>query len=185
MHSWDQIVQLIAAGELQLLQRTAQTTERYHKYKQELLQRNTTVVDVVVDEKLQWDRELLRQLALQHQDTPTAILSSPTLYTLLPNDFPYDFPSEVHHLVLWSKLPIPLYVANSRQQVPAVRDLIERFLRTNLERYRVRTYAWFINYPHLQSVKTISHIHLLVNSPDVNCITEMLESGFRPVEDGK
>ncbi|SCU95041.1 LANO_0E09076g1_1 [Lachancea nothofagi CBS 11611] len=187
MHSWTEIVELIASGELQLLKRTQKTTEAYHSYKQALALRGTTVVDLVVNDKLCWDRQELAKLAVKYPDAQTqahVLLTDRALFSLLPNDFPYDFPATVHHLVLWSKIQIPLYRENSREMVPEVRETIEQFLASNLAGYDLQGYAWFVNYPYLQSIKAISHIHVLLNTNDSPSIDAMLSRGFWPIGAG-
>ncbi|CUS24456.1 LAQU0S16e02124g1_1 [Lachancea quebecensis] len=183
MLSWDQILDLIASGELQDLKRTPRVAELYQQYRADLAEQHTTVVDAVIDRKLCWDR---RELAALDARLPTpearaaAILSDPTLYKLLPNDFPYDFDPRVSHLVLWSKVRIPLYKhCGSREMVPAVYDKIQSFLQEKLRPHGVRHFTWFINYPHLQSVKAVSHIHILIYTENTHVISDILESGFR------
>ncbi|KAM3162909.1 hypothetical protein ACU8KH_03175 [Lachancea thermotolerans] len=182
MLSWDQILDLIASGELQELKRTPRVAELYQQYRAELAAQHTTVVDAVIDRKLRWDR---CELAALDARLPTAearaaaMLSDPALYKLLPNDFPYDFDPRVFHLVLWSKVRIPLYKHHgSRETVPAVYDKIQSFLSAKLRPHGVRNFAWFINYPHLQSVKAVSHIHILIYTEDAHVISDILEGGF-------
>ena len=175
MLSWDQICGFIASGALERLHRTFQVTARYQEYRKQLSLENTTVADAILDRKLCWDRTELA--SLDPRTTPP--LSSTQLYKLLKNDFPYDLDPRAHHLVLWSKIYIPLYPhPNSREMDPTVRDLIQSFLEANLALYNIHKFTWFINYPHLQSVKTLSHIHILIFTEDTKVIDEILKKGF-------
>ncbi|SCU88095.1 LAFA_0E10704g1_1 [Lachancea sp. 'fantastica'] len=184
MLSWPEITQLVRSGDLQLLLRSPAVTTSYHRYKQALEDRHTTVADVVVHEKLHWTSKMLIQCA---QKWPTAnlqfqaMLSDPQLFALRTNDFPYDFPDHVHHLVLWSKIQIPLYVSDSREKVAIVETKIQQFLKANLARYNIQDFVWFINYPSLQSVKAVSHIHVLINSGESEKIDHILANGFESI----
>ncbi|CEP61920.1 Htc1p LALA0_S04e03664g [Lachancea lanzarotensis] len=184
MLSWPEITDLVRSGELQLLLRSPAVTASYHRYKQALADRNTTVADVVVHEKLHWTSETLAQCAHQWP-TPElqlqAMLSDQQLFALRTNDFPYDFPDHVHHLVLWSKVQIPLYEGDSRKKVPTVEAKLQQFLNTNLARYGIADFAWFINYPSLQSVKAVSHIHVLISTRGSEKIAHILADGFSPI----
>ncbi|SCV03133.1 LAME_0H07976g1_1 [Lachancea meyersii CBS 8951] len=193
MLSWDEIGVLVHTGELQLLLRTPAVTDQYRRYKLSLADRGLTVVEAVVLEKLHWDSVSLSQLA-QHWPTASlqlqAMLSRRELFKLLKNDFPYDFPASVHHLVLWSKVRIPLYVdgggsgggSSSCEKVRPVEAKIQRFLDVNLARHNVHDFVWFVNYPHLQSVTAVSHIHVLVNTSRPHRIAQILKQGFQPIE---
>lgn len=84
----------------------------------------------------------------------------------IPNDFPYKFEAGVTHLVVWSKLAIPCDPESSIGDVsPATRRVIETYVHRNfvqqmgLPRENV---VWFRNFPALQSVVELSHVHVLV-----------------------
>ncbi|SCW03591.1 LAFE_0G13850g1_1 [Lachancea fermentati] len=184
MHTWDQVQALVQSGELQCLQRTPEMTEKYRRYKAQLEAEGTTIVDVIVERRLEWSRSELSELAARYvtvEQRTNAMLSAPELFKLLPNDFAYDLAPGLYHLVVWSKIAIPLYVSHaSREQRPHVHDKIERFVKTNLARFGVHDYVWFINYPHLQSVKSVSHVHVMLRAESSEVIERMLREQLVP-----
>lgn len=81
------------------------------------------------------------------------------------NDWPYGFEEGIHHLLVWSKTPIP--VDDEKGDVtPESRRLIEEFI----EEFFVRPLGeggkdqvqWFKNWVSLQSVRGVDHVHVLV-----------------------
>ncbi|CAI4053106.1 hypothetical protein N7582_005641 [Saccharomyces uvarum] len=180
---WDEIKDIIESGELARLKRSKETTEKYHEHK-----RLTTGLDM--------NQYMLQQLGWssdepQPQDAVERAFSSRTLYVLRANDFPYSFEPGVVHLVLWSKIALPVHSPDK-----TVRDAAQARLNAFLQaqpplRSLVSAghVAWFVNYPALQSVARIFHAHVLLFFPR-NCysaeqehvtVDEILSHGFEPL----
>lgn len=201
--SWKEICYYIQTGELYKLSRSPEETERYHQFKAELKKRGTNVADNIIDKKLAWSRAELSRLAQKYptdEDKTNVIFSDTSLYKLLKNDFPYNFEKGVYHLVLWSKLYIPLYEQKTTDKPdgetldledniqgvnPVVKSKIDRFLELNLKKTLGLTdYIWFVNYPRLQSIKSISHVHILINTEEREKVEWLIktEPSFMPLK---
>lgn len=87
-------------------------------------------------------------------------------FKIIENDFPYNFTQEIIHVCVWTKLAIE---SDPESQIGDVTPYIKKVL----ERYVEKTFVehlgfahndvlWFRNYPFLQSVKDLSHIHVLL-----------------------
>lgn len=186
---WDRAKQLIRSGQLNLLVRSKECTRRYREHKKSL---GKVDVSSFVLNKLQWSEQNLEYLNEQKFKTKhekiEAALSDRSLYKLTKNDFPYDFPSNVHHLLIWSKIILPLYEddTDGANQVPETHDRIEEFLRLNLQddfKIPPADYCWFVNYSSLQSIKKISHIHLLIRTDNTELIEDKIlgQPGLKPL----
>lgn len=67
---------------------------------------------------------------------------------ILPNDFPYSVTPGIHHILLWS-------------QIPLNRAYIQDILELN---YGQKDYEWvyFVNPPEIQSVRKLPHVHVFM-----------------------
>ncbi|QLQ79467.1 hypothetical protein HG537_0C01140 [Torulaspora globosa] len=185
---WDKIKQLISEGRLDQLQRDERCSRLYREHRESL------EVDLAtyVFKKLEWSSEkvcyLNNEIYSTREQKIRASFSSRKLYKVTRNDFPYDFEPTVHHLVVWSQIELPIYGKGSEgtQQDVETRNRIEEFFRINLEeRWGVLedNYCWFVNYSSLQSIRKISHIHLLVKTSDIELIESKIlgDPGLQPV----
>ncbi|GAV53671.1 hypothetical protein ZYGR_0AK01730 [Zygosaccharomyces rouxii] len=166
---WQEARSYVASGRLELLKRSPKGTEKYRKHKQKL----TGDISVDVCGKLGWDLQEIVELNTLRFPDPVqkleAAFSSSNWFKTTVNDFPYDFQRGIHHLLVWSKISLPLYLENSETIQNDVYNKISNFLKYNLEvHYHLdsQDYLFFINYSNLQSVKAISHIHLLLHTDD-------------------
>lgn len=187
---WEKAKQLINTGQLDRLARDPECTRRYREHKRSL--QGVDVCTYVLS-RLQWSSEELDYLNSckfkADQDKIDAALSERSFYRITKNDFPYNFEPNVHHLVIWSKIVLPLYKddSNGATQDPQMHDRIEAFLKHNLQdRLHVskNDYCWFVNYSSLQSIKKISHIHLLIRTDDNELIERKIlgEQDFEPLQ---
>ncbi|SCU91723.1 LAMI_0E06986g1_1 [Lachancea mirantina] len=188
MFDWNTTVGLVRTGKLDQLVRTPRVAQQYRVFRDELARKGSSLLNNILENRLHWSGESLAGLEAQYPDCDrqaVAFFSRPDLYAVLPNDFPYDLEADVHHLVVWSKVRIPLYKQDKDDPCAmdlVVRDKIDRFLQHNLARYALTEFVWFINYPHLQSVKTVSHVHVLVRAHQRNPVIQLLaEDDFEPV----
>ncbi|KAL3233758.1 Uncharacterized protein RNJ44_03798 [Nakaseomyces bracarensis] len=169
--SWAEIKDIIASGELQRLKRAPEETARYHEHKRILAEQNVEIGDYILGQ-LGWSVTELGEINQISDDARLQkSFSSTELYKLSLNDFPYDFEEDVCHLLIWSKINLPLYSSDDdnaeiRQDM---HDKIEQFIKRNLQTYldpKTDDYGWFINYRSLQSIRGISHVHLLIRCPE-------------------
>lgn len=180
---WEQIKDIIESGDLALLKRSRQMTEKYHEHK-----KRTAGLDMnqYVLQKLGWSPN-----GPQYEDPAAKAFNASTLYAVRANDFPYNFEPGVVHLVLWSKIALPVHSPDKAVRSAACAR-INAFLQAQpLLRSLVTSghVAWFVNYPELQSVARIFHAHVLLFFPR-ECysaeqvkitIDGILSHGFEPL----
>ncbi|CDH15493.1 uncharacterized protein ZBAI_07280 [Zygosaccharomyces bailii ISA1307] len=185
MLSFQQARQLVESGKLERLERSPECTALYRKHKEGLTE------DIVVDvcKKLHWslqDITFLNTVKYPEQaDKIAAAFSDAALFKITVNEFPYWFEPCVSHLLIWSKISLPLYCGDSEQINTTLYKKIEEFLRYNLEQrlgISSEDYCFFINTSRLQSVKGISHIHLLLRS-NQQVAREILSQQLEPLID--
>jgi len=91
-------------------------------------------------------------------------------YKVLINDWPYGMTSNITHIVVWSKTPIP-----TNEKTGDVTDESRRVIQEFIKRIFVERLGgdagrvmWFKNWVQLQSVRALEHVHVLVRdaSPD-------------------
>lgn len=180
--SWQEAATYVESGRLELLRRSPEGTELYHKHKQSL----TGDISLNVCNKLSWDPQEIIELNTirfrNHKQKIDAAFSSNKWFKITMNDFPYDFSEGIHHLLIWSKISLPFYVENSESIQKDVFDKLSNFLKYNLENeYRLSSqdYLFFVNYNSLQSVRAISHVHLLIHA-DESIVGEILSNQLKP-----
>lgn len=197
--TWNEVHYFINSGELYKLKRSQEETKKYHEHKRHLKENNIDMAEYLLG-KLGWDDKMLSKLNSKEYPTDdlkiNASFTDKSLFKLTLNDFPYQFESDVIHLLIWSKIRLPIYVNDTtaitmdRNALPEMhvpmKKRIDLFISQNLERYNIepQDYVWFINYSSLQSIKSISHIHLLIKLKTHNTseIRHSLLTDFEPLQ---
>lgn len=184
--TWDDVKEYISTGELYKLRRSKDETVRYRAHKQELSDEGISIIDSVL-QKLDWTLDNLEEINVERypndEEKLKASFSSKDLFKLLPNDFPYMFQPNIIHLLVWSKIRLPIYpndhtevsMEKHNDALPTmnpemekrINDFLDNSLGKKLGLKHGDDYVWFINYVSLQSIRAISHIHLLVKCKDV------------------
>lgn len=114
--------------------------------------------------KLEWTQSDINTARASHRD----LLTSTEDIALRVNDFPYYIEADIVHLVVWSKLNIPIdETSKSGDMTPAARDRINQWIEqcfvTNMAFGIPRqNITWFKNWAALQSIPKLAHIHLMV-----------------------
>lgn len=178
--TWIEIKQIINNNDLSKLYRSDIETKRYHDYRKTLALQNKTLLKSIMHDKLIWFQSDIDFWSTRYQDDNEKcenLFKDSNTYKIILNDFPYDFELGVHHLLIWNKFYIPLYKSEkSYEKNENVYDRINKWISSNLNSLGLKEYEWFINYPYLQSVKDISHIHLLIYTIEGNDIINKLIS---------
>ncbi|QLG70614.1 hypothetical protein HG535_0A05550 [Zygotorulaspora mrakii] len=170
MLEWQRVRELIRADKLEQLVRSEKVTEAYRKHKLEC------DVQQYVLENLNWSPSEVRRL----NDEGVKFFSDRSLYTLTQNDYPYDFEPTIHHLIIWSKIYIPLY-NDKNEKNDKVEEELDNFVNEHIAKFALPAddYIWFMNTSPLQSIKNISHLHLLVKVPvDQENVVEQILQNF-------
>ena len=186
MTRWDVLVEKIRVNDLEDLKRDPVIKMRYRAVRKALLDSNSSINERVL-KRLNWDETELRNLNEvvypTDEDKIRACFSRQDFILVSANDFPYKFEANVVHLLIWSKIFIPLYINDNTDQVSPdggkqelpemnmeMKARIEYFLSENLNKLGMeeeRDYVWFINHSRLQSIRSLSHIHLIVRFRDI------------------
>ncbi|SMN21219.1 similar to Saccharomyces cerevisiae YPL067C Putative protein of unknown function [Maudiozyma saulgeensis] len=184
--TWKDVQEYINSGELYKLRRSKDETIKYRAHKELLKKENISIIDHILH-KLNWNLDNLEDLNAtkfpNDNDKLKACFSDKDYFKLLPNDFPYMFEPNIIHLLVWSKIRLPIYLDDHTEvsmekhndvlptMNPEMKDKINKFLMKTLQKKLglepIKDYVWFINYTSLQSIRAISHIHLLIRCDDV------------------
>lgn len=179
---WQEARDYVASGHLELLKRSPEGTEKYRQHKQTL----SGDISIDVCGKLEWDpQEIIELNTVRFPDVTQKVenaFGSSKWFKTTVNDFPYDFEPGIHHLLIWSKISLPMYTENSETIQNEIYEKISSFLKYNLEllcHLDNQDYLFFINYSNLQSVKAISHVHLLLHT-DESVANKILSNQLEP-----
>lgn len=156
--TWEKIKQIVGENRLELFTRTRQQMDSYIQFKKMLNDENISINDFIKKYELEWDDST-------NQTCSTKLFQGGV--KILLNKFPYNFPNNITHLVIWSKIDIPSDPTSPKGDIsPKTRSIIDKYVAKTFSSYDV---VWFRNWSNLQSVKALSHIHVLVKDmPDVH-----------------
>lgn len=189
-YTWAEVRDIIKYNDLNLFARLAEQTEKYLAFKKYLKNHNSTVFRYMLANTLQW---VTPQEVMGLSDTQIKVAGSGNpVFTeasdlkIIKNDFPYYFEDDVVHLCVWSKQRI--YSDPNCK----LGDLSAE-TRAEIEKYVVQTFVedlevcrsdlvWFRNWDALQSVKEISHVHVVVKGMTPDQLEKVLGGPGRPIE---
>lgn len=168
--TWAEVQDIIKYNELEALARLEVATEHYHDFKRKLKEQGTTVFKHLVVQTLQWrTEEEVRGLKDSEITVPAsgdALFTNGSDLKVVMNDFPYYFEDDVTHLCVWTKRRIESDPSSALGDLSVeMRALIERYVaKTFVEWLGIprEKLVWFRNWEALQSVKEISHLHVIV-----------------------
>jgi len=171
--TWPEVHFIIATNRLELFARSSAQTKQYLEFKHELKELKVSILDHILNEELRWKMEDLREEG--------EIFAHESDIKILYNKFPYYFEEDVSHLCVWSKVRIP---TDPNSDVGDISEETREQIRKYIENTFIKPLGitwddveWFKNWTSLQSVRSISHIHVLIKGGDKNKIEEMIETG--------
>ena len=186
--TWSDIQFIIKSNQLEIFARSRQQTIKYHKFKQWLKDNKLSINDYLLDYELHWKELELREQ--QHElvsdkeysiDYPEdLIFHNPSDISILYNKFPYYFEPNVKHICIWSKLKIPV---DKNSEVGDISVMTKKLINRYLEKTFVAKgiswdqIVWFKNWLSLQSVRSISHIHVILKDVDDKFVDELINGG--------
>ena len=182
--TWSQIQQIVNANQLESFARSEEQYNSYQNFKHDLSTNGITINDHVLKDELQWKPNDIRHQSStpsppeystsQPQDL---IFYNPDDIKIIYNKFPYYFEDSVVHLCIWSKLTIPNDVNSTVGDIsPLTKQIIERYLqKTFIDKgISKQDLVWFRNWSSLQSIRSVSHIHVLLHNVDNSFITKLI-----------
>ncbi|KAI9255980.1 hypothetical protein BY458DRAFT_589109 [Sporodiniella umbellata] len=86
VHSWEEIKQRVAKGQVHLLKRNRRDEKVYREWIQKTLAVYGSIESYMIQERVKFPAD---------QD-----------YLILPNDFPYSVTPGIRHLLIWSRKPL-------------------------------------------------------------------------------
>lgn len=175
-YTWEQTTYIVQINELELFSRSSEQTERYQAFKKQLRNRNISIFKYLLTHQLNWykpedngNKDILEiksdsQIVIKPEGK--ALFENPNDLKILYNHFPYFFDDDVVHLCIWSKIPIPADPYSEFGDIlPATRKQVDQYIdRTIVKKLGIlwENLTWFKNWESLQSVKAISHIHVII-----------------------
>ncbi|KAJ9121519.1 hypothetical protein QFC22_002137 [Naganishia vaughanmartiniae] len=131
LNTWEQLKDIIARCELGELGRGKALQARYDKWTAGIRERYGTTEKYLIQARLPWKVPSPAPAKLNGEANPNGVIHSanrtqengntkdeqyltfeigqtvdPDVYAILPNDWPYNTPGDVEHVVVWSKLPV-------------------------------------------------------------------------------
>lgn len=169
-YTWSEVRDIIRYNDLELFARSEESTEKYHQFKRYLKSHNSTVVRHIVTHALQWktpkELEGVADCDINVKESGDPLFTNASDLKIVRNDFPYHFEDDVVHLCVWTKRRIP---SDPESQLGDLskesRDLIERYVNKTFVQWLGiprEDIVWFRNWEALQSVKEISHVHVII-----------------------
>ena len=180
-YTWDDVKEIVTNNELEDFSRSRETNESYRAFKSKMAEQNTTVFKHILWDQLHWYKAedngglLWQEINERHIPDNQIVVRSlgKCLFEceddvkILPNHFPYHFEDDISHICVWSKTVIPADPSSPIGDISeSTRSVVEKYIqKTFVEGLGVppENILWFKNWEALQSVKALSHIHVILN----------------------
>lgn len=168
--SWHQVQEIVQNNDLELFARSLPQIEHYHEFKRLLIANGTTVFKHLVANSLNWcnqqDLEGIEDSQISIPRSGAGLFKNANDLKIIPNDFPYNLEKNITHLCVWSKVAIESDPSSELGDISdETRLVIEEYVcakfvdQLGIQRDHL---VWFRNWGAIQSVKEISHIHVLI-----------------------
>ncbi|KAI3405465.2 hypothetical protein KGF56_001735 [Candida oxycetoniae] len=183
--SWCDIEYITNSNQLEIFARSQEQTSEYHSFKQMLKDRNISINEYILKHELQWNSVDLRcQKQVVPQEYSISYPQDLIFFNrddikILFNKFPYYFDTNIVHLCIWSKLKIPNDVNSLVGDISKLtRKIINRYLEKLFTKRGISMdqVKWFKNWTSLQSVRSISHIHVIIRDVDREVVLELVSN---------
>ncbi|EGD87403.1 hypothetical protein H112_05946 [Trichophyton rubrum D6] len=167
-HDWQQLKDIIASNQLELLKRKPSDLRRYAAWSSTIKERYGNIGNFICKERLHWPIDRDPQTLCQNP-TPFA---DPRDYKILRNDWPYGLAPDITHMCVWIKNRIDTTPENgdvTEESRALIDDFVHRTFTSRLSGFSdaADRVIWFKNWTALQSVGSLEHIHVLVRDiPD-------------------
>lgn len=187
--TWNKVAYLIKTYELDKLGRSESQLQAYHDFKSDMASKNIDLTTNLLINTMHWlpsttDIHMTSadSLKLITYKDPRPFANTEDVYISM-NEFPYFIKEKTLHLLIWVKFPMP---PDPTSEIGDIDDntkaVIDKYIRRNfIEILGIPgdKLLWWKNYTVVQSIKTIPHIHVLVNlDGDVNKTLERKTLGL-------
>jgi hypothetical protein len=99
-------------------------------------------------------------------------------YRILINDWPYGFAHGIKHVCVWLKVRLPM-VEETGDLADNGREMVNEFVKKTfaqcLDVEGQDRVLWFKNWPAIQSVRGVEHIHVLLKDVDEEKLSRIIE----------
>ncbi|MCJ1413417.1 hypothetical protein MMC19_007522 [Ptychographa xylographoides] len=164
--TWREVKEIIKTNRLDLLKRVPSDLRRYLEYNARLRKDYGSVMDFVVQERLQW-KDL--------QPTCATPFSNHADIKILYNDWPYGIDKKIVHLVVWTKFELEDDPVTD-DLTPEAREQINDYVnKTFGRRVPPENVIWFKNWRSLKSVHAVEHFHVMLQDPDLKFVEEITD----------
>ncbi|KAM9906279.1 hypothetical protein OXX69_006863 [Metschnikowia pulcherrima] len=188
--TWPEVQQIINTNDLDVFARSRSQTEKYHAFKRELRSKGTTVYKHLLTGSLKWAKEDeiagLPDSEIKVASSGDPIFTNADDLKIIKNDFPYFFEDNVAHLCVWTKQPIVSDKSTALGDISKeTRSVIDKYVyKTFVEKAGIPrdNLVWFRNWEALQSVREISHIHVLIKDASNEQIEALIGTPGVPLE---
>lgn len=140
-----------------ILRRTPQDLRNYIIWYSGVERQYGSITEFVRRERLKWEYPIVAR--------DTALFNHPDDFKIIRNDWPYGLAEGITHLVIWSKVRIPIDPDTSLPTTETTAT-IGSFLRRIFDRRFGADFdnnvMWFKQKAEWQSVKGLDHIHVMV-----------------------
>lgn len=189
-YKWEEVKEIIQNNELEKFARLESQSDTYLSFKKSIAEQGLTVYKYLLKNQLQWNpvsEDELKRLKDEEiiiEPKLNRMFTEPSDLKILKNDFPYNFEEGIYHLCIWTKFIIPTDPNSPIGDISSTtRKIIEKYLYKTFSKYGVEwdNLIWFKNWESLQSVKSLSHIHVIINGLTPEVLDELLYTSGEPL----
>ncbi|QPG73690.1 hypothetical protein FOA43_001003 [Brettanomyces nanus] len=190
--SMEDLHALVDKGDIARLFRSPSCYKKYQKFKVLLESSHIDLTTNIVVTQLKWLPTSIDLTSPSSEILPMIHASDNRPFsnvedlTIVPNMFPYYLEEGLIHLCVWLKFPFP---PDPHSEIGDIseenKQLVEKYVNQTfvkglgLTKDRV---LWFKNYAALQSIRTIPHIHVVIDHPDPIKVAALLGTGGIPIK---
>ncbi|KAF3938153.1 hypothetical protein ABW19_dt0200446 [Dactylella cylindrospora] len=170
VHSWSDLRTIIAENRLEDLKRRPGDLRRYLEWGRKTREEYGSVLKYILTKRLYWEGKLEARSTVPFEDEEDT--------KILFNDWPYGMESGIVHIVVWTKAQIPIDETSGDVTPESRKIIVDYANKIFIEQLGLpeENVLWFKNWASLQSVRTVEHIHVLVNTDGVEGAMEKLKT---------
>ncbi|OCK76074.1 hypothetical protein K432DRAFT_385716 [Lepidopterella palustris CBS 459.81] len=161
--SWQKVKETIRKNRIDLFHRVPSELRRYRQYTFELEKEYGSILNFIVNERLQWQNMKPKGRPFQY----------PEDLKILFNDWPYGVDEKIVHLVVWTKFDIEEDAVTGDLTPEGRKEINDYVNKIFCSRVNPDHVMWFKNWRSLKSVHAVEHFHVMLYNPDMDFINEI------------